>query len=322
MIQISQYMFIHHSFLFWTMENIIFFFFFCRKGQIHIERTLFHIYRYVFFDENHKELDISERNVFFLKFYFLWSKNYKHNRRLLLERNPTVKINKRLSNIFSVVWYRVFDFCNNFLFNFFLNDMKMLVLDTDHKNYNFFLTTQFNTVNVSDNFSFFFPNPKNFSRWNWYIYFEIFCERYNISAFFVSDTVLINKNVSRITSLGIPLIAFLTHTKESRVDYSFFFRVKGNDYYYMLASLFVNYAFFFSLNHRLRCFKFVYIKQMGYFVRHVSEEHYDTDYLATHKEMLKSEGLWKEENEAKIAHIWKTRDEEKSVRARRASKIK
>lgn len=304
MVQISQYLVIHHVFLFWKMEHIIFFFFFYRKGQIHKDRTLFHIYRTVFFDENYKELDISERNLFFLKFYFLWSKNYKHNRRLLLERNPTVKINKRLSNIYSVVWYKVFDFCNNFLFNFFLNNMKMLVLDTDHKNFSFFLTTQFNSVNISDNIDFFFPNPKNFSRWNWYIYFEIFCEKYNISAFFVSDTVLINKNVSRINSLNIPLIAFLTHTQDSRVDYSFFFRVKGNDYYYMLASLFVNYAFFFSLNYRLRCFKLIYIKQLGQFVKDVSHYHYDTDYLSVKKKTLQAEGYWPADGDEQIARIW------------------
>jgi len=164
MIQISQYLFVNHMFLFKSMEYTIFSFFFAREGFIYRSRTLFYIHRTVFFDENYTEISISDKNIFFLKFYFLWSRNYISNKRLILSRNPTVKFNKRLLNIYNSAWIRIFEFCNNFLFNFFLNNMRLIVLDSNHKNFFYFLTNQFNTENISQNMDFFFPDPKNFSR--------------------------------------------------------------------------------------------------------------------------------------------------------------
>jgi len=70
----------------------------------------------------------------------------------------------------------------------------------------------------------------------------------------------------------------LVHKQDSIVDYSFFFRVAGNDYYYMLSSMFLNYTYFLSLNYRLNCFKFLYIKRVGYLVNNISEDLFDEDY--------------------------------------------
>lgn len=103
------------------------------------------------------------------------------------------------------------------------------------------------------------------------MYFELFCKFYKISAFFVSDTVLISKNITKISNLCIPIISFLDYKENVTVDYSFFFNIKGNDYYYLLSSMFLNYAFFLSLNYKFNCFKFLYLKKINMFMDCIHE---------------------------------------------------
>ncbi|WP_324543542.1 hypothetical protein [Thauera sp.] len=147
-------------------------------------------------------------------------------------------------------------------------------MDSDYKNFFYFLINHYGKKNISENWDFFFSDPKKFSKWNWCWYFDIFCNTHKISAIFVTDTVVINNNVTKISRLGLPIISFLIHKQDDLVDYSFFFRVKGNEYYYLLASTFLNYTFFLSLHYKLNCFKFSYMKKIGYFVNHVTYEPY------------------------------------------------
>ena len=67
MIQISQYLVITYAILFTKAEHTIFTFFF-NGGEgtlFYRSRTLFCIYRTVFFKEDYKNLDTREKNIFF-----------------------------------------------------------------------------------------------------------------------------------------------------------------------------------------------------------------------------------------------------------------
>jgi hypothetical protein len=63
----------------------------------------------------------------------------------------------------------------------------------------------------------------------------------------------------------------MIHKNDNSVDYSFFYRVKGNDYYYLLASVFLNYTYFLSLNYKLTCFRYLYIKNVGYLIERMTK---------------------------------------------------
>jgi hypothetical protein len=223
LIQVSQWILVQNTFLFWSIDHTFYTFLSTKKNNIFYEnKYISNIYKNIFIDLNYKNISISEKNVFFLKFYFLWTKNYNYNFKKVETNNPTIKIGKNLGNIFSSAWNRVFEFCNNFLFNFFLNDMKLLVLDADYKNFFFFLSNNFNKVDMANNIDFFFPKSKNFSKRSWVYFFSQFCDKQNISALFISDTVLINRNVSMLSELGLPIIAFMIHKNDTLIDYSFF----------------------------------------------------------------------------------------------------
>jgi hypothetical protein len=47
----------------------------------------------------------------------------------------TIKIGKRFDNFFDFIWIKIFLFCNNFLFNFFFKNLKMIILDLNYKHY-------------------------------------------------------------------------------------------------------------------------------------------------------------------------------------------
>lgn len=270
MLEISKFLWIQHAFLFWFAEHT-YLSHFLKNKNIFLNKSvdLPHLYKTNFFLDNNKKFLDKEKNIFFLKFFFLWGKKDLNCFKRLESSNTTIRINRKLYNMFDNSWLRVFNFCNNFLFNFFLNNMKMMILDSDYKNHFFFISHNFQTNYIVNESHYFLPKLKNFSNKSWVYFFSKFCDKRCVSAFFVSDSVLVNRNVSSIASIGLPIISFLVHKNDNLIDYSFFFSVKSSYYYYLLSSIFINYTYFISLNHKLLRFKYLYVKRFSYLIGNV-----------------------------------------------------
>jgi hypothetical protein len=266
LLQSQQYFYLFFYKL-WYIEHIFFLFLFKNLNNSIFTIKIFSDYNnikyYNLYNNQLNKTYILNKNVFFLKFYFLWSKNFiNKNKKIKLEsENFTIKIGVHIDNVFDCVWIKIFNFCNKFLFEFFLTNKKLLILDSDYKNHFFFLLNNFNICNLSNDNHFFFPFLKNFTKKDWLFYFTQFCYKKKIMAFFVNDLVIINRNITVIAEMNIPIISFLLHRNESVifVSYHFFFAIQSNLYLYILAGTFLNYTYFLSYNYRLMFFKILYI---------------------------------------------------------------
>jgi hypothetical protein len=168
--QLLRYLRVIFTYTLSSIDNVFFLVLLCNKEVLldnHGRKFIFpariisDICDKLTFDEDFRKFYMIDRNLFFLKFYFLWRKN---NLISSESNNKIIKIGKKSSNIYDTSWLAMFRFCNNFLFDFFMNNFKLLILDLDYKNSFFFTSSHFDINNVSSENSLFFPNVKDFSK--------------------------------------------------------------------------------------------------------------------------------------------------------------
>lgn len=169
---------------------------------------------------------------------------------------------------FNIYLYKFNKFFNIFLFNFFLNNNKLLMFDSVYKNNFLFYSKNFNLYDLVNYDSFFFPKPQFLLRKNWVFYLKYFCDYFNISLIVINDYYYYKKYFNDIYQLNLPMVSLLPYnTSYNLCDFYFFFN--SNDFVLikLFFSLILNNLFFITLNLRQINFFFIYINNFKKFFK-------------------------------------------------------
>lgn len=251
-------------FLFKSFDSIFFFILYKKENL-----NYFYKHKNInnIFLNSFKHNDFNLKSNFFLRFYkIINSKLIIKNNYINIDFANSKTFNYSNFVILDSIFFNHIKFFNIFILNLFNKNRNLLILDSNYKNNYFLYSNMFNTKDLLNYNSFFFPKPDYFCKKSWVLFFSYFCKFHKISIFFVNDFFKFNKYFNEIALLNIPFASFVpAYVFNDIIDYPIYFTSMNLKLIQFISTFIINNVFFINLNYKFINYRFWYFKNIFYF---------------------------------------------------------